>query len=85
MKRISVMANEALLVHAIASILEEEIGPDVLQLTYYLPRNAYQTLRDHRLMGIAIDQGGSDFQFPKRDFRMNDLGKMDGVVTTWAI
>ena len=65
MKRISVIANDPMLVDAIATVLEAELGPDVLQLTYHLPRNAYQSLRDHRSMLIVIDEGGSDFEFPK--------------------
>lgn len=65
MKRVSVMANDSLLVDAIASILEAEISPDVLQLTYRLPDNAYETFRDHRSMMIVIDEGVSEFELPK--------------------
>jgi hypothetical protein len=65
MKRISVMANDSLLVDAIAAILAEEVGPDVLQLTYQLPCNAYGALRDHRSMVIVIDEGESEFELSK--------------------
>jgi hypothetical protein len=65
MKRVSVMANDSQLVDAIASILEAEVGPDVLQLIYRLPWNAYEAFRDHRSMAIVIDEGGSGFELPK--------------------
>jgi hypothetical protein len=63
MKRVSVMANDSLLVDAIASILAIEFGPDVLQLTYQLPCKAYETLRDHRSMLIVIDEGESEIEY----------------------
>ena len=62
MKRVSVMANDSILVDAIASILAAEIGPDVLQLTYHLPGNACEVLRDHRSMLIMIDEGESELE-----------------------
>jgi hypothetical protein len=63
MKRVSVMANDAHLVDAIASVLAVELGPDVLQLTYQLPCKAYGTLRDHRSILVVIDEGGSEVEF----------------------
>jgi hypothetical protein len=62
MKRVSVMANDSILVDAIASILATEIGPDVLQLTYHLPDIACEALRDHRSMLIMIDEGESEVE-----------------------
>ena len=75
MKRVSVMANDSVLVDAIASILAAEIGPDVLQLTYRLPGNACETLRDHRSMLIMIDEGESDLELlePPDSFTNNPL------------
>ena len=63
MKR--VMANDSFLVDEIASILAAEIDPDVLQLTYHLPGNIYETLHDHRSMLIVIDEGGSEHELIK--------------------
>jgi hypothetical protein len=72
MKRISVMANDPLLVDAIASMLALEIGPDVLQLTYRLPGDAYQTLRNHRSMMIVIDEGDSEIVFSQAPHSYSD-------------
>lgn len=54
-----VMANDALLVDVIGSILvvEMEKHPDVLQLTYQLPRSLYGTVIDPRSLVIVIDEG----------------------------
>lgn len=60
MIRVLVMANNSLLVDAIASILAVEIGPDVLQLRYRLPRNIYETLRDPRSVLVVVDEGESE-------------------------
>lgn len=59
MIRAMVMANDALLVDVIASILvvEMEMHPDVLQLTYQLPRNFDGTVIDPRSIVIVIDEG----------------------------
>jgi len=60
MIRVMVMANDSLLVDVIASILAVQIGPDVLQLTYRLPPNIYDAIRDPRSIVIVIDEGGSE-------------------------
>jgi hypothetical protein len=75
MKRVSVMANDSILVDAIASILAAEISPDVLQLTYHLPGNAWEALRDHRSMLIMIDEGESELELlaPPDSFTNNPL------------
>ena len=54
-----VMANDAPLVDVIGSILvvEMEKHPDVLQLTYQLPRSLYGTVIDPRSLFIVIDEG----------------------------
>jgi hypothetical protein len=65
MKRVSVMANDAVLVDAIASILAVEISPDVLQLTYRLPGSVYESIPDRRSMVIVIDEGESEIKFLK--------------------
>lgn len=60
MIRVLVMANNSLLVDAIASILAVEISPDVLQLIYRPPRTMYEVIRDPRSMLIVIDEGASE-------------------------
>lgn len=60
MIRVLVMANDSLLVDVVASILAVEIGPDVLQLAYQLPRNIYWAIRDPRSMLIVVDEGGPE-------------------------
>lgn len=60
MKRVFIMANDALLVDVVASVLTVEIGPDVLQLAYRLPRNIYSSVRDARSVLIIVDEGESD-------------------------
>jgi hypothetical protein len=62
MKRVSVTANDSVLVDAIASILAAEMGPDVLQLTYHLTGSLCEALRDHRSMLIMIDEGESELE-----------------------
>ena len=59
MIRVTVTANDSLLVDVIASILvvEMEMYPDVLQLTYHLPRNFSGTIIDPRSLVIVIDEG----------------------------
>jgi hypothetical protein len=59
MIRVLVMANDSLLVDAVGSILVVEIGPDVLQLAYQLPRHIYNTVRDPLSVLIVIDEGES--------------------------
>jgi hypothetical protein len=75
MIRVMVMANDPLLVDVIASILvvEMEMHPDVLQLTYHLPRNIYETLFDPRSIVIVIDEGSSEHESIKvpGSFRYN--------------
>jgi hypothetical protein len=60
MIRVSVMANDSLVVDAIASIFTEEIRLDVLQLTYGLSHKANEYIRDHRSVMITIDDGESE-------------------------
>jgi hypothetical protein len=62
MIRVSVMANDSILVDKIAAILAREIRLDVLQLTYRQPRNIYEAIRDHRSVVILIDEGDSDIE-----------------------
>jgi len=57
MIRAMVMANNSILVDTVASILAQEIGLDVLQLTYREPRSKYAAIRDHRSIVIQIDDG----------------------------
>jgi len=59
MMRVMVMANDSLQVDVIASILvvEMEMHPDVLQLTYHLPRNIDGSFIDPRSIVIVIDEG----------------------------
>ena len=59
MIRVMVMANDALLVDVIGSILvvEMEKHPDVLQLTYQLPRDMDGTFIDPRSLLVVIDEG----------------------------
>jgi hypothetical protein len=60
MIRVSVMANDVLLVDEIAAILAKEISLDVLQLIYHPPQSIYKIIRDHRSVVILIDEGDSD-------------------------
>lgn len=60
MIRVVVIANNSLLVDVIASILAVEIGPDVLQLLYRLPRSIYEVLRDPRSVLILVDEGAPE-------------------------
>jgi len=60
MIRVSVTAIDLFLVDSIASTLTQEIAVDVLQLTYWLSRNSYESIRDHRSVLIVIDDGESD-------------------------
>jgi len=67
------MANDLLLVDAIASTLTREIAVDVLQLTYCLSCNSYESMRDHRSVVITIDDGESDPRSPQvPDARRDD-------------
>jgi len=68
------MANDSFIVDSIASILASEISLDVLQLTYYLPRNDHESIRDHRTVVIMIDDGESD----TRSLQVPDSCRDDG-------
>jgi hypothetical protein len=57
MIRVSVMANDSVLVDVIAAILAREIRLDLLQLSYCLPRSIYRIIHDHRSVVILIDEG----------------------------
>jgi hypothetical protein len=57
MIRVSVMANDSLVVDEIASILAQEIALDVLQLTYCLPSHMHEYVRDHDSVFVLIDDG----------------------------
>lgn len=57
MIRASVMANDSLVVDTVASLLSQELSLDVLQLTYCLPCNMNEYLRDHDTVLIIIDDG----------------------------
>ena len=57
MIRASVMANDSWVVDTIASLLAQEISLDVLQLTYSLPCNMNEYIRDHDTVLIIIDDG----------------------------
>ena len=76
MIRIMVMANDSLLVDVIGSILAVEIGPDVLQLTYRLPRHIQKMIRHPRSMVIMIDEGGLE----NEQFKMPDSFRPDRPV-----
>jgi hypothetical protein len=60
MMRVSVMANDSVLVDVIAAILAREIRLDVLQLSYHQPLSIARTVRDHRSAVIFIDEGDYD-------------------------
>jgi hypothetical protein len=60
MIRVLVIANDSLLVDAIASILAVEIGPDVLQLIYRLPGSIFEVVRNHRSVLILVDEGATE-------------------------
>jgi hypothetical protein len=57
MIRASVMANDSMVVDAIAALLAKEIAVDVLQLTYSLSHNMNEYIRDHNSVLIMIDDG----------------------------
>ena len=57
MIRASVMANDSRVVDTVASLLAQEITLDVLQLTYSLPCNMNENIRDHDTVLIIIDDG----------------------------
>jgi hypothetical protein len=53
------MANDSLVVDAVASLLAQEINLDVLQLTYGLSRTLGQYIWNHHSVVIMIDDGES--------------------------
>ena len=57
------MANDSLVVDAVASLLTQEVTLDVLQLTYSLPRNMAEYICDHDSVLIMIDDGETNAAF----------------------
>jgi len=73
MIRVSVMAEDSLVVQAIAAILAQVIVPNVLQLTYLEPCMIYEAIRDPRSVLISVDEG----QFRNETATMPDLIRTD--------
>jgi hypothetical protein len=60
MIRALVVANDSLVVDAVALLLAQEMNLDVLQLTYELSHDMKGCIRNHHSVVIMIDDGESD-------------------------